>query len=87
MDGNTKVGFCAEWHKQDYKCANCGHCKTETQLTNFYDHKMVDWDDLVCPECGFKSLKPVDALLLSDKDIEHIGKILENNKNKPSDPS
>ena len=56
----TKIGFCADWHHKTYRCANCGHEKEESQLSNFYEHKIVDWDNKVCPECGFKSFKPID---------------------------
>jgi len=56
MEG--KIGFCAEHPNQDYKCANCGHREVKTKMTNFYEHQTMDWSDEVCPECGFKSLKP-----------------------------
>jgi len=71
MEG--KIGFCAESHEQDYKCANCGHETSFGQITNFYEHKMVEWEDRVCPECGFKSLKPKPFdLMLSDEELEKL---------------
>jgi DNA-directed RNA polymerase subunit RPC12/RpoP len=77
MDNNTKIGFCAETHKQDYKCANCGHEKSFGQITNHYEHKIVEWGDKVCPECGFKSLKPIPfSLELSAEVTESIRKTI-----------
>lgn len=76
MEG--KIGFCAEYHNQDYKCANCGHCETKTKMTNFYEHTMVDWSDEVCSECGFKSLKPIPlAPNFSEEDLEEIASLLK----------
>jgi len=70
---NTRYGFCAQDHSQEYKCANCGHRETKTQMTNFYDHKIVEWEDKVCIECGFKSLKPMSMIdLLSKEDLESL---------------
>jgi DNA-directed RNA polymerase subunit RPC12/RpoP len=71
-----RAGFCAQYHKQDYKCANCGHCETKTQVTNFYECEIVEWCDAVCKECGFKSLKPLPIDLgnfkLSKEDAESL---------------
>lgn len=53
-------GFCADFHSTEYRCANCGYRKTMSQITNFYEYKIPEWKDDVCPECGFKSFKPVD---------------------------
>ena len=55
---DMKIGFCAEYHHQTYKCRNCGHDKTFTQITYFYDHKIASWPEKqVCPRCGFKSMR------------------------------
>jgi len=72
---DIKCGFCAEWHDQKYKCANCGHTQTKSQMSNFYEHRPIEWGDKVCPSCGFKSFKPDNSLDLSEKDLEEIRKL------------
>ena len=73
MSDLDKCGFCAETHSQNYKCANCGHEDSFSQMTNFYEHKMVEWEDKTCPECGFLSLKPISIFdMLSEEELESI---------------
>ena len=62
---DTRYGFCAQDNRQDYKCANCGHETIELQITNFYDHAAIKWEDRVCKNCGFKSLKPDNSKVLN----------------------
>lgn len=57
----TKYGFCADYHYKTYVCTNtsCNHEEQRTKITNFYSHELPEWEDvIVCPVCGFKTLKP-----------------------------
>jgi len=80
--GNIRCGFCAQTHTQRYRCANCGYEEEFSQITNFYERKIVEWPDKVCESCGFKSLKPMTFLeMLSEEQLERLKDIAKDLKN------